>query len=269
MKADNHIHTPFCPHGSSDSFQEYIQRGIELGLEEMTFTEHAPLPETFIDPTPDKDSGMDPDALPAYFKELQAIKQQYWGKMNIRIGLEIDFIEGYEEETVRFLNENGPFLDDAILSVHFIRHEDQWHCIDFHEDTFHTIANKMGSVDAVYQKYFDTLEKSIVTDLGLYKPKRIGHITLAHKFQKKYPPAEAFDRRIYHILDLIRKHEYELDYNGAGAVKPLCREPYPPERFAKYALQLGIPLRYGSDAHQAKGLGQGFSSLIPGFSVIK
>lgn len=263
MKSDRHIHTPFCPHGSTDSFDKYITRGIELGLKEMTFTEHAPLPRNFEDPTPEKDSGMDASLLLDYFQELQVLKEHYKDKILIKTGLEVDFIEGFETETKEFLNEVGEFLDDSILSVHFIKQNQKWHCMDFSDHSFNEIAAELGSVDAVYAKYYDTLEKSITTDLGMYKPKRIGHITLVHKFQHRYPPATNFDDRVYRVLELIKEQRYSIDYNGAGFVKPLCGEPYPPERFAKYAFDLGIPLVYGSDAHQAKDLGQGFKSLIP------
>lgn len=263
MKADRHVHTPFCPHGSADSFDEYIMHAIELGLKEITFTEHAPLPHGFEDPTPDKDSGMDTSQLLNYFQELRILKERYQNQILIKSGLEVDFIEGYESETKDFLNEIGEFLDDGILSVHFIKHDSEWHCIDFSDRTFGDIAAQLGSVDALYEKYYDTLEKSINADLGLYKPKRIGHITLARKFQHRYPPFENHDSKVYRILDLIKEKGYELDYNGAGSVKPLCGEPYPAAPFAKRALELGIPLIFGSDAHQAKDLGQGFETLIP------
>ncbi|MFD6211359.1 histidinol-phosphatase HisJ [Peribacillus sp. NPDC060253] len=265
MKADSHVHTPFCPHGSMDEFDEYITRGIELGLKEITFTEHAPLPRDFQDPTPEKDSGMDAALLLDYFQELRVLKERYKDKILIKSGLEVDFIEGYEKETKEFLDDIGEFLDDSILSVHFIKHQNSWHCIDFSENEFGAIANELGSVEAIYAKYYDTLEQSIKADLGIYKPKRIGHITLVHKFQLRYPPALSFDERVYKVLDMINVNKYELDYNGAGLVKPLCGEPYPPERFARRARDLGIPLIYGSDAHQAKDLGQGYRALIAEF----
>ena len=262
MKNDNHVHSPFCPHGSTDSFIEYIHRGIELGLTEITFTEHAPLPEGFTDPTPEKDSGMDAALLSAYFQEIQQLKEQFKDQITIKSGLEVDYIEGFEQETKAFLDKIGPFLDDSILSVHFIQHQNKWYCIDFSAESFSDISTELGSVDAVYSKYYDTLEKSITSDLGLYKPQRMGHITLVHKFQHRFHPSTSFDDRVYKILEKIQQQNYQIDYNGAGVVKPLCREPYPPERFAKRAVELGIPLRYGSDAHQAKDLGQGFESLI-------
>ena len=53
-----------------------------------------------------------------------------------------------------------------------------------------------------------------------------------------------------------------MDYNGAGTAKPLCREPYPPDWVIQEAMGLNIPLVYGSDAHQAKELGQGMEQMI-------
>ena len=262
MKNDSHVHSPYCPHGSSDSFEDYIEQAIMLGIEELTFTEHAPLPEGFVDPTPDRDSGMERGLLLDYFQELASLKKKYKEKIIIKAGLEVDYIEGFEVETKKFLNQVGQYLDDSILSVHFIRSENEWHCIDFSDEVFESIATRSGSVDAVYASYYDTLEKSIAADLGSFKPKRIGHITLIHKFQQRFLPKENYDQKLYSILDKMSNQGYELDYNGAGAIKPLCLEPYPPERFIKYALKLGIPLRYGSDAHQAKDLGQGYDACL-------
>jgi len=37
---DGHVHSPYCPHGSKDSFELYIESALKLGLKEITFTEH-------------------------------------------------------------------------------------------------------------------------------------------------------------------------------------------------------------------------------------
>ncbi|MDQ0221087.1 histidinol-phosphatase HisJ [Peribacillus cavernae] len=261
MKYDGHVHSLFCPHGSPDLFEEYIGKAIELGIEEISFTEHAPLPDGFFDPTPEKDSGMDSDQLHAYIEQLHSLKTSYRSQIKINIGLEVDFIEGFEAQTKKFLDETGPLLDDSILSVHFIKEKDKWHCLDFSAEMFGEISRQIGSVEAVHERYYSTVKKSIHADLGDYKPVRIGHITLVHKFQKQFPISISFDERVIVLLDDIHRKNYALDYNGAGATKPLCGEPYPPERFIRHAVQLGIPLVYGSDAHQAKDLGQGYESL--------
>jgi histidinol-phosphatase (PHP family) len=255
---DGHVHTKFCPHGSKDSFETYIERAITLGYTEISFTEHAPLPERFDDPTPLSDSAMNKADLNDYFNEISQLKNKYKNKLTINAGLEVDYIEGYEQEITQLLNEVGPMLDDAILSVHFLRDSLGYSCLDYSPENFQMMISAYGSIEKVYQNYYRTVLKSVEADLGPYKPRRIGHITLVHKFQLKYPMNRPFDHEIEQILNSISNHNYELDYNGAGTAKPLCREPYPPTHIIKKAKSMNIPLVYGSDAHQAKELGQGY-----------
>jgi histidinol-phosphatase (PHP family) len=261
MKADGHIHTPFCPHGTDDTFEQYILHAIKRGFTEISFTEHAPLPTGFIDPTPDKDSGMDMSKLEDYFSVLTDLKRKYKTEIKINIGLEVDYIEDYEEETRQFLNSYGSYLDDSILSVHFLKQQNNYFCMDFSEDVFGQMIPIFSSIEAIYEKYYQTLYKSITADLGIHKPKRIGHITLIHKFQKKYPINRDFFPAVRNILTEIAQNGLQLDYNGAGVSKPLCGEPYPPETIIKEAIKQKIPLVYGSDAHSAKDLEQGYEYL--------
>lgn len=262
MLKDGHIHTPFCPHGTKDSFEEYIEKAIDLGFSEISFTEHAPLPDGFEDTTPMKDSGMNSDYLNEYFRRVEDLKKSYQDRIRINLGLEVDYIEGYEKETMSFLNQHGEKLDDAILSVHFLKNGEYYDCLDYSPESFEQMIIKYGSLKNVYENYYRTLLKSIHVDLGLYKPKRIGHITLVRKFHKKFPCELEFRDEIFEILYAIKDKGYELDYNGAGTAKPLCREPYPPAWVAEKALHLNIPLIYGSDAHQVKELMQGYDELI-------
>jgi histidinol-phosphatase (PHP family) len=258
---DGHVHTPFCPHGTGDTLQQYVERAIDMGMDGITFTEHAPLPKGFIDPTPDKDSGMKYEDLNQYFSTLQKLKDQYKHRLTIKIGLEVDFILGWEKETEQFLNEFGPMLDDSILSVHFLEVDKGYVCMDYSPEVFGELVNRLGDINTVYNAYFNTLQSSVKAELGLYKPKRIGHMTLAKKFQLEYPPSKSFNSKAESILDIIAQKGYQLDYNGAGVVKSLCGEPYPDQWIIKEAIKREIPLVYGSDAHSVKGLGQGFDQL--------
>ena len=258
---DQHVHSPYCPHGSTDTLEAYVHNAKKHNLREISFTEHAPLPQGFIDPTPLKDSAMSWSDLPQYLKAVQLIKEKYKRDIKVNVGLEIDYIEGFEHETRAFLDEYGLLLDDSILSVHFIKKENNYYCIDYSEDNFHTIIQQYGNIRFVYDKYFDTLKKSILSDLGPYKPTRIGHITLVEKFKKKYPAPFELSSYSNTILDLIVQKKYSLDYNGAGIVKPLCGETYPPLSIATEAAKRKIPLIYGSDAHSAKDLMQGYAFI--------
>jgi histidinol-phosphatase (PHP family) len=262
IKKDGHIHSQYCPHGTKDNIYEYIEKAIQLGFEEISFTEHAPLPNGFVDSAPTKDSAMRLVDLETYLVEVEELKKEYREKIKVNVGLEVDYIEGYEEETKYFLNEFGPRLDDAILSVHFLKNGTRYDCVDYSPDVFERMISDYGSIDRIYQKYFETLKYSICANLGVYKPKRIGHMTLIKKFYKKFPPNHNYEKEILFLLTLIKENGYELDYNGAGTAKPLCREPYPPSWVIEEAKKLHIPLVYGSDAHQVKDLNQGRSSLL-------
>lgn len=261
MSKDGHIHTSFCPHGTNDPLEGYIEKALSLGFHEISFTEHAPLPKGFLDPTPAKDSSMGLADLEIYFEEISRVKSIFKGKIKINTGLEVDYIEGFEQETKHFLNQFGKHLDDAILSVHFLKHRNDYFCLDYSPDTFRKMINQFGGIEEVYQNYFRTLLHSIYCDLGPYKPTRIGHMTLVKKFQKKFPIEREFSEEIIEVLTAIQKKGYELDYNGAGLHKPLCREPYPPDWVARDAVKRRIPLVYGSDAHQIKDLGQGRDTM--------
>ncbi|MCA0986373.1 histidinol-phosphatase HisJ [Guptibacillus algicola] len=261
-KYDGHIHSPFCPHGTTDPLESYVEEAIKLGFSGLTFTEHAPLPSSFLDPVPLKDSGMSHKRLEAYFDAVEKIKESYRNQIEIKCGLEVDYIEGFEEETKAFLDKVGSKLDDAILSVHFIHHNYQYTCLDYSPGSFEELVTSLGSVDHVHKKYYETVLKSLTADLGVYKPKRLGHISLVNKFQEKFPYDNLSANLVTAILDEVKKQELSLDYNGAGTVKPLCKEPYPPSWVIEEAISRKIPLIYGSDAHSYKGIGQGFDQLV-------
>jgi len=43
---DNHIHTKLCKHAEGEVF-EYVEKALILGIKEIAFTDHIPLPDNF------------------------------------------------------------------------------------------------------------------------------------------------------------------------------------------------------------------------------
>ncbi|MDQ0255012.1 histidinol-phosphatase (PHP family) [Evansella vedderi] len=260
---DGHIHSPYCPHGTTDPFEKYIKKAIHLGYNEMTFTEHAPLPKGFKDPVPQMDSAMSLEQLEFYFQAVKELQVKYEKIIKINVGLEIDFIEGFEEETEQLLNKWGHELDDAILSVHFLKcsRANRYICLDYSPSAFESLIDEYSTLEGVYEKYYRTIELSITSNLGKYKPNRIGHITLVRKFQRRFPRSFDDSHYIINTLNSVNDRGLTLDINGAGLLKPLCREFYPPLEWVKMAASIGIPLVYGSDAHSAEQLGEGLEEF--------
>lgn len=253
---DGHVHSPYCLHGSKDSFQMYIEKAIASGIDEISFTEHFPLPKKFLDPSPKNDSAIDLESFDKYINELKIIKTFYAGVIKINIGAEIDYIEGYEEEIKDLLNKYGKFLEDSILSVHMVKYEDKYYCIDYSRENFAELVELLGSVEKVYDLYYNTLKKAINSDLGEYKPKRIGHINLVRKYNKIFPYDYSNNENLEEIVKLIKNKNYEVDYNISGLYKEDCKEKYIDGYLYDLINNYDIPMVFGSDSHSCETLGE-------------
>lgn len=261
---DYHVHTPFCPHGTTDTLNAYVESALNKGFKEISFTEHAPLPLGFIDPTPAKDSGLAQDKVARYIETMIDLKATYKNELKINVGFEVDFIEGFESETRQFLDHYGPWIDDAILSVHMLKDPyGQYHCLDYSVASFGDILRAFVSLEEVYAAYFKTVALSLESDLGMYKPMRLGHITLVEKFKRQYPYdySHQLKNQITALLKDVKAKGYSLDLNTAGLFKPDCLTMYPNPVVFEEAKALGISFKAGSDAHQSRDVGRAFDLL--------
>ncbi len=255
---DGHIHSPYCPHGTVDPFELYVEKAISVGLKEITFTEHMPLPGDFMEAEFLKGCAPTVEEIEEYISELDFIKKKYENRIKINTGFEVDYIDGYEEKIKELLNTYGSEIEDSILSVHFMKLEDRYCCVDVSPEEFGNIAKELGGVEKVYDKYYETLLKAIKSDLGQFKPRRIGHATLVRIFNKEYPLEYKNIELLEKIVEEISTRNYEIDFNTAGLRKPYCGEIYPSGMFMKLVKKHGIRVVYGSDAHTAEDVGRDF-----------
>jgi histidinol-phosphatase (PHP family) len=260
-RRDGHTHTEFTSHGSREPTEQFIQRAVELRFETYSLTEHPPLPPGFEDPTPDKSCGISWQELEPYLELGQKLKHRFANRIDIKVGLEVDYIPGFERETRQMLDKYGSELEDALLSVHFLKGKGGWRCVDHSPEDFQEgLLSVYGGVEAVHEAYWSVVKQAVLADLGPYKPRRLGHLSLAHKFQLKHPLTnpQQFRPQILEILDLVKSRNMELDLNAAGLFKPDCREIYPAPWIIQEAIRRDISFVYGSDTHSVKGVGQGF-----------
>lgn len=246
---DGHMHSPFCPHGSKDALEAYVEEAIRLGRKMITFTEHFPLPEDILPPEELRKCALTLEEVPLYLSAVDQVKKDYIEQIKINKGFEVDYIEGKEEVIKKYLGYFGEEIEDGVLSVHFVLYKGKYYGIDLLEQ-FETLLEETKSIEAIYNLYFDTLLKSIEADLGPYKPKRIGHPTLVRIFNQKYP-CDYDDRgRFKKILTAVKERGMALDFNVAGMRRPLCKESYPSGRFLQMAKEMQIPFVPGSDSHE-------------------
>ena len=260
-KRDGHVHSHYCPHGSRDKFDEYLEKAIILGIKEITFTEHMNMPIELecegLDKNFIEDIYPSESSINKYFEDVKKYKNKYKDKIKINLGLEVDYLEGYENFTTNFLNKYGVNLEDSILSVHIGLYNGKYYCFDCIE-SFEALLKDIGSIEKIYDLYYNTLLKAIKSNLGKFKPKRIGHPTLVRIFHKKYPLEYKNNILFEEIIKEIKERDYEIDYNTAGLRKEFCREVYPSGDFYEIALKNNVKMIYGSDSHVAKDVGYEF-----------
>lgn len=251
---DGHVHSPYCPHGTKDGFDEYINNAIRKGLNEISFTDHIPLPSMPIKEDLFNNCALSHEDTKLYINDIELLKEKYENKIKINLGFEVDYIEGLEEEIIKILNKYGEYIEDSILSVHFVKYNGEYRCIDMLDD-FEYLLDKLGSLEKVYDLYYLTLLKSLKSDLGKFKPRRVGHPTLVRKFALKYPHEYKNVDLLKEIVNEIVKNNYEVDFNSAGIRKELCGEKYPSGLLFDLINEANIKLVNGSDSHDASTVG--------------
>jgi histidinol-phosphatase (PHP family) len=253
---DMHMHTDYCPHASRDKAEEYILEAISKNLDEIAFTEHAPLP--IEDTVPAQDSAMSIEDVGKYLQEISLLKDRYSNRITINAGFEIDYIEGKESETLDFLKQHPDTVPYSILSVHFVLIGGKYFCIDYSPESFVEKAEEVG-YEVLVKAYEDALMKALSNPYGSLTPKRIGHLDLIKKFRGFH--GRSLDLDLDRILSAIKENGYALDINTSGYDKEYCGEPYPSLEIIRKAVNLGIPAVTGSDAHSAKEVGRHFDKV--------
>ncbi|WP_311081038.1 histidinol-phosphatase HisJ [Paenibacillus polymyxa] len=235
MKIDYHTHHARCGHAIG-SLEEYVQQGIRLGLDQLGLSDHMPL--LHVNPADYyPEMAMPMEELPRYVEECLELKERFKGQIDIRVGLEGDYIEGWEREIEDIITAYP--WDYVIGSVHFLG---EWDVTDFRQ--VHHWEGKQ--VLEVYRSYYDAVSKAAAT--GLYDI--MGHLDVIKRFGYHPKPEEEEElRELEHsALSAVARSGRAMELNASGLSKP-CAEMFPSRRMLEEAFSLGIPLTVGSDAH--------------------
>nr|NNM89749.1 histidinol-phosphatase HisJ [Bacilli bacterium] len=259
LKWDGHTHTPFCRHGVHAPFESYLQKAIELGFTTYSITEHPPLPKAWLQNQDVMDSlAMPTEELHAYLDEAIAMKHQFAEKLDVKIGLELDYLEKKTGFTKGLIESCDGKLEEVILSVHFLKGKGGMRCLDLSPEDFQDgLLRYYGTNQKLLDAYFDAVEQAIDQARTFTIPTRIGHLLLIKKFAKTMPTfdEEQMRERIQRLLPQLEHAAIGLDVNVAGLRMGHCQEVYVPQWVIQEAQRRGIALVYGSDAHRPEDVG--------------
>lgn len=249
--ADYHVHSPYCGHAHGQIIQ-YIQTAIQKGFQEIGFSDH--LGRYYLSKVQKKrywDWGMSERDLARYFSEIAELRDVFSNQIKIKIGLEIDFIEG-AEDILNNIIENYA-LDFTLGSVHCLPKISWEHLSDIND----------ANTAAVYAEYFRLVNAAIKS--GLFQS--IAHVD----FIWRHIPLPANDPDIIHeyidetIKTILEQKTTCLEVNANGLMWAQAHMIESNDLFYHLLNRIGecqVPITIGSDAHEPFLVGKAFPQLI-------
>lgn len=249
IQADMHMHTWFstdseaCPRDMADE-------AVRKGLKTICFTDHF-----------DKDDlewgeeGIfDVDA---YFVEMQKLQEEYAGKLNIRIGIELGlrtYLKDYYEE----LTKKYPF-DFVIGSVHNVPYKkDAEGNILYTDPAAEKLFTDRTDKEAYRLMMETTLENVRISDCF----QTLGHLDYVVRYgksrEKEYSYTDYADI-IDEILKLLIEKEKGLEVNSAGLKYGLLFAHPHPDVLKRYRELGGEIITIGADAHKPEHIAYDFA----------
>ena len=262
-----HSHCNFCD--GSDEAKVYAEAAAEQGMHAYGFSSHVPMPFFCA-------WSMKAEKLADYIAEIEKLKLEYKGFVQIYRSLEIDYIPGLIGPETSFIKEAN--LDYTIGSIHFVdSFEDGTHWeIDGTSAIFEDGLQKIfaGDIQNAVTRYYDLTRMMVREEC----PDVIGHID---KIKMQNPDnkyfsedAEWYKDEVLRTLDVITGTKAIIEVNTRGLYKKKTTETYPGKWMLTEILKRKIPVMINSDSHHPKEITSEFETAAAllkevGFETVK
>ncbi len=240
LPADYHTHTPLCRHAVGEPV-EYARQAVAIGLTEIGFSDHSPMPQDNFD-----NWRMNFSQLDEYVAKVRKAQKDF-PQLTIRLALEVDYLPGHED-WIRELAARHPW-DYFIGSVHYV--SDHWDI----DNPAKLSEWKNRDAFEVWSVYFERL--TMAAESKLFEI--IGHADLPKKFGHR--PTRDCTPLYEKFLAAAKQSGCAIELNTAGLRKD-CREIYPSREILQLAFQNGVPITFGSDAHAPAEVGMNFAEAV-------
>jgi len=242
-----HTHSHFSD--GSKPAENFVIEAISHGMTDLGFSDHAPMPfeSTYAIP-----SGQ----LEAYCIEIARLKDVFANKLNIFLGLEIDFIPSLMDNfSERILQAK---LDYSIGSIHLVGNgskENLWFTdgrnVETYDEGLKTFFDNdiRKAVRAFYHQTNQMIESQSFDIVGHFdKVKMHNHNRFFTEDEKWYVAL------VFETLDLIKQKGLIVEVNTRGRYKKRSDSLFPSDFILQRMHTLNIPVIISSDAHKPQEL---------------
>ena len=248
IPVDQHSHTLHSH--AKDTVADMAASAFDKGLEVFGFSEHSPRPKAYNYPNDYRDKLA--ASFPDYILEVLAEKERYKGRMEILLGLEMDYIPS-EEAFVREAAHAYPY-EYIIGSVHF---QGLWG-FDYAAADWEPLSE--ATRGDMFIRYYRDQKR--MAETGLFQI--AGHPDLIKLFCKP-----SFDRWLQTsgAQNIVRETLAAFKANNMGmevssaAIRKGLGEPYPGPVIMRIARELDLPIVLGSDTHAVADVAFGLDEL--------
>ena len=256
MYADYHLHSEFSD-DSRESMENQIARAIELGLDEMCFTDHVDygIKKDWDDPrgiqwrggdgmssSADEMSPLANVNYPEYFVKLLRMRATFGSKISIRSGLEFGIqsitVQDYEKLFTKYRNE----LDFVLFSMHQVNNQEFW--------------NQQFQEGKTQQEYNEQYYNEILKTMKLFRNYSVlAHLDLLVRYDRaRIYPFQKVQDIIAEILKQAITDGKGIEVNTSSWHYGLS-DTQPSRKILKLYKDLGGKIiTVGSDAHSTKYL---------------
>ncbi len=226
MKANYHTHTWRCNHASGNE-RQYVENACKAGLAILGFADHAPylFPGDYY-----SHFRMEMGHMPGYVDTVLQLREAYSGRIEIPLGLEMEFYPKHFSQTMAVLRDYP--LDYLILGQHFVNNE--------YDAPYNGLASRD---EALLRQYVRQTCDAMNTGLFTY----FAHPDLLN-FQGS---VKVFQ---HHMRDICREAKacgVPLEFNLLGLAGG---RQYPNPAFWELAAEEGCLCILGRDAHTPEAL---------------
>ena len=248
-----HTHSEFCD--GQGELELYVKEALSQGFQAIGFTSHAPLP--FY-----KYYAMPQERLQDYCSSVQELKTKYRDRIQIYLGLEIDYIPGViGPSSLHFKALN---LDYTIGSIHLVKNgepDGYTYTGEFGEEFEELLHDVYGGDGAKFVRYYYSLIREMVRE---HKPEIIGHLDLIKNVNGGTTiyfdeTADWYKEEVLKTLYVIADSNAVLEVNTGGIARGYVKYPYPASWIIEECHKLGIPIMLNSDAHNTNHLSTYFA----------
>jgi len=243
---DGHVHTRLCKHAVGE-MEEYVEQAVRRGLTTVCFLEHLETDIAYQPPC-----WLDDDEFAYYFEEGLRLKERYRGVVAVRLGVEMG-CNPAAIDAIRHRLKRYP-IERIGLSCHFHQHGlSHLNLLSRRPQSLDRLA-AIGA-DAVISTYFATLIKAVASldcDVLCHLDAVLRHL-----------PGITFNNehrgQIAQLLDAMQEKDIALEINTSGF--DYRGSAFPAPWIISAALERGIRLEAGSDAHHPSEVGRYFDQL--------